>query len=218
MHPFPYRTNASAASLPIFPAFGEVMQNVKAHPSMRLLLEGPSALGSLQPHERHEHAVRCMCWDHLKRTSPHEHERQAREQGRKNSERLLGLLRAHDPLFERTWDMLHHMFEILPDAAEYLIKKGSHTDPAIFLELYEEMRALAQEVELRGHRRKHSSLGEPRSGRSGSFASTSASDQARRALVAKFKSGRAEEGDFLKYLELCSEETRFFAEGAGGRS
>ncbi len=51
--------------------------------------------------------------------------------------------------------MLEHMLEMLPDTAEYLIKKGTHDNHEKSLELYGEMREWAQEAEHRKHRRKH---------------------------------------------------------------
>jgi len=202
MHSFSNYYDSGAAAMPSYPGFGDVLGKVKAHRAMRFMLDGTSAHESLQPHEKHEHGVRCACWDHLKRTNPHEYDRQAKEHGKRNGENLLHLLRTHDPLYERTWDMLQHMFEVLPDSAEYLIKKGSHCDPAMFLELYEEMRELAQEVEHRGHICKHVAAKQTRQNDRAHGAPDNDIERARMALVDKIKSGRAEEGDLVRYMEL----------------
>ena len=139
-------------------------------------------------------------------------------QGGKDAATLLALLKVHDPLFKTTWRMLKHMLAILPDTAEYLVKKGTHDDPARFLALYEEMREWAQEVEHRRRRRK----GAQRSTHSGPALKVAEAGKARHrdelsALVARVKSGRAEEGDMLRYIELSMAGGSRDSDSEGGR-
>jgi hypothetical protein len=153
---------------------------------------------------------------------PGEYERQARQFGKKNSEKLLALLRAHDPLFETTWRMLEHMLDILPDTAEFLVKKGTHDDPAMFLELYKEMREWAREVEHRKHRRGQANRQAQGRAKAEPAREAAGDREAKRrtdldALVAKVKSGRAEEGDLLRYIELSMAGGADDGGNAGGR-
>lgn len=109
--------------------------------------------------------------------------------------------------------MLEHMLDILPDTAEYLVKKGTHDNPSLFMELYGEMREWAREVEHRKLRRKHARPGVQAHA---AHAPAGAREAELKALVAKVKSGRAEEGDLLRYIELTMRRQPGEAEGAGG--
>lgn len=218
MYSFSHQSDGDATGLPQYPHFADILKTLKGHTATRLMLDGQAACDCLRGEEQHEHRMRRTLWESLRRLDPHEYERQVKEQGRKNSERLLAMLRAHDPLFGTAWRMLEHMLEILPDTAEYLVKKGTHDDPAKFLELYEEMREWAQEVEHRKHRRKSptskANAGHERERADGREAKRRAD---RAALVVKVKSGRAEEGDLMRYLELTMPDDPEEAGSAGGR-
>lgn len=197
-------TNQEGVGLPGYPHFADVLEIIKKRPGMRMMLDGQAGLACLCPEDSHAHRGRHALWEHLRRNHPHEYQRQAREHGKKNSEALLALLRIHDPLFHTTWSMLEHMLDMLPDSAEHLVKKGTHDNPAMFMELYGEMREWAEEVEHRKHRRSRAKH-EP--GEKGRITSAGESESRRKAdlaaLVAKVKSGRAEEGDLMRYLELA---------------
>ena len=195
-----------------YPNYATVLEAVKGHPHMRIALDGPAGFERLSPEERHEHRLICQLWEHLRRNHPAEFDRQSKELGRKNAQRLLTLLRLNDPLFAATWRMLEHMLDILPDTAAHLVKKGTHDDAAVFLDLYGEMRDWAEEVEHRKHRRKQAQPRTTANRKPNAPRSRRASRRAERdALIAKVRAGRAEEGDLLKYLELTmpdSDESR----------
>lgn len=199
------------------PPFADVLETIKSAPSMRMMLDGQAGFARLSPAEQHEHRTKCMLWDYLRRTQPHEYARQYRERCSRNAERFMALLRIHDPLFATTWHMLTHMLEMLPGTAEYLVRKGAHDNASIFLKLYEEMREWAEEVEQRKHRRKraHESARAPRP------RDAAAEREAKRqadmaALAAKTKACKGEEGDLLKYLELAIPDDHPQSETEGG--
>ena len=201
MNSFSNFETSHSSGLPRSQHFGGVLEAVKSHPSLRMLLDGEAGLARMNLVDQQIHKAQAMHWDYLRCYHPGEFGHQAMQHAVKNSERLLHQLASTDSLFKTTWHMLEHMLDILPDTAELLLKQAMYENPLQFLKLYGEMREWAMEVEHRRHRR-----GQVHAAR------TACSDRARSreakrkaelaALVTKVKFGRAEEGDLLKYLEL----------------
>ena len=73
-------------------------------------------------------------------------QRQARRAARA---RKLTLLAEHDPLFERTWDMLRVYRTYLTPACRRRLDHACETSPHAFMELYGDMREEAERMEHR---------------------------------------------------------------------
>jgi len=135
---------------PVFPHFDQLYGQFKADPSLRALLNANDPHSPWSQHYPPERAH----FDEQRRRFPHRAKELEHARAVHNGDRVREFLRKNDPLFERTWDMLMHMFEVLPKAAEIALIKASRDNLPLFLEMYRDMREWAGQVEHRHHHRK----------------------------------------------------------------
>ncbi len=76
MYSFSNFASPDTTGLPRYPHFADIHEAIKGHPSMRMMLDGQAGFSRLDPVQQYEHQAKCMFWDFLQRTNPHEYKRQ----------------------------------------------------------------------------------------------------------------------------------------------
>jgi hypothetical protein len=209
------------------PAFDAIEGRIRMVPGMVRHLEGIDLdgdgvadipLGPPPPHVMMDPMGR-MQWqamaEHRRRAMRHERQ-QRKERG---NEALLRLLAALDPLCGHVRGKVHDFVSALPPKVRRALLRAVEETPGAYLELYGEMRTLLLDPQRKGcprctperksgttsvsHGCRPDAPDRDEADWGGGWAPPPEFEAERKALAKRMKAGLANEGDSLRYLELC---------------
>ncbi|GAB6037599.1 hypothetical protein JCM15519_21580 [Fundidesulfovibrio butyratiphilus] len=109
-------------------------------------------------------------------------------------------LRKVDPLYERTMHILEYHTGCLHTPCRRALSRELEDNPHAFMELYSNLREIAERVERRSHARGRAATARCSAGNK--TATTLAKDE-KRAVLDRLHSGQGKDEDLMRYLELC---------------